>query len=168
MVYNFDEITKETADVYRGGKPMASCDALYQKDAEHIYLIAFYPELSLTELCQRLFLIVVYNEEGAEQKEEESEYFQAIKKKVGGWAGNRARILFGLEIYKGLRLCMPCVGAGAGAAGKGTGASAPAYDFPLWLCGQCGSCSDLSKLQLCFCLYSRGGICFTFLNALEK
>ncbi len=128
MVYNFDEITKEIADVYRGGKPMASCDALYQKDAEHIYLIefknarksrigkkfflqkaydsvwtlafAFYPELSLTELCQRLFLIVVYNEEGAEQKEEESEYFQAIKKKVGGWAGNRARILFGLEIYK--------------------------------------------------------------------
>ena len=41
MVYNFDEITKEIADVYRGGKPMASCDALYQKDAEHIYLIEF-------------------------------------------------------------------------------------------------------------------------------
>ncbi|MDE6887070.1 MAG: hypothetical protein K2P45_00245 [Eubacterium sp.] len=48
------------------------------------------------------FLIVVYNEEGVEQKEEESEYLQAIKKKVGGWAGNRTRILFGLEIYKGV------------------------------------------------------------------
>ena len=40
-VLDFDEITQEIADVYRNKRPTASCDALYRKDDNHIYLIEF-------------------------------------------------------------------------------------------------------------------------------
>ena len=128
-VYDFDAITQQVADMYRNKKPAASCDALYMKDARHIYLIefknarrsrigkkffmqkaydsvwtvafAFYHDLPLEELKNRLYLVVVFNDEEYVEKEEESRYFQAFKETVGQLAGQKERILFGLDIYKG-------------------------------------------------------------------
>ncbi|MCI9082874.1 MAG: hypothetical protein HFI70_11405 [Lachnospiraceae bacterium] len=128
-VLDFDEITQEVADQYRNKKPVASCDALYVKDDSHIYLIelknarrsrigknffkqkayasvwtlmaAFYQDLSLEELKERLYLVVVFNDEEIIEKEQESQYFQAFKKKVGQLAGEKESILFGMDIYKG-------------------------------------------------------------------
>lgn len=130
IVYDFDEITRELADVYCVKKPMASCDALYVKDQDHIYLIefknarkshigkkfflqkaydsvltlvfAFYQDLPLEILREKVYLIVVYNDENVVEKEQESKNFQAFKEKIGHLAGNRRSILFGLEIYKGV------------------------------------------------------------------
>lgn len=129
-IYDFDEITKQVADVYRGRKPTASCDALYVKDAEHIYLIefknarkshigqrfflqkaydsawtiavAFYQDVPLETLRERLYLIVVYNDENVPQKEQESAHFQEFKQRMEQLAGKKRRILFGLEIYQGV------------------------------------------------------------------
>lgn len=129
-VYDFDEITQEIADMYRNKRPMASCDALYSKDDSHIYLIefknarrsrigkkfflqkafdsvfslefAFYQHLPLEELKEKLYLVVVYNDEGVVEKEAESPNFQSFKQAVGRLAGDNERILFGLDIYKGV------------------------------------------------------------------
>lgn len=128
-VYNFDEITREIADMYRNKRPAASCDALYIKDTRHIYLIefknarrsrigknfflqkaydsvwtlafAYYPDLSLDELKKRLYLVIVFNDEEFVEKEDESPHFQSFKKTLGQLAGYKERILFGLELYKG-------------------------------------------------------------------
>ena len=129
IVYDFDEITKEIADIYRNNRPVASCDALYVKDKKHIYLFefknarrsrigknffaqkaydsamtllfAFYQNISLEELRDCLYLIVVYNDENVVEKEQESAYFEAFKKSVGCLAGSRNIILFHLDTYKG-------------------------------------------------------------------
>ncbi len=129
-VLDFDEITKEVSCVYRDKRPLASCDALYIKNDRHIYLIefknarksrirkkffsqkaldspltlafAFYPDLSLKELSKRLYLIVVYNDDGIVEKEQESIHFKAFKDMIGSFTTQKHRILFGLEIYKGI------------------------------------------------------------------
>lgn len=129
-VYDFDEITKEVADRYRNKKPAASCDALYLKDERHIYLFefknarkshigknfcsqkaydsaltllfAFYNNLSLEELQNRLYLVVVYNDDHVTEKEQESKHFQHFKNKLESLAGVRDRTLFGLEAYQGI------------------------------------------------------------------
>lgn len=129
IVYDFDEITKEVADTYRNKKPAASCDALYVKDESHIYLIefknarksrignkfflqkaydsaltlgfAFYQNLSFEELRERLYLVIVYNDDNVEEKEQESEHFDSLKEKIGCLAGPKRRILFGLDMYEG-------------------------------------------------------------------
>lgn len=64
-------------------------------------MAAFYQDLSLEELKERLYLVVVFNDEEIIEKEQESQYFQAFKKKVGQLAGEKERILFGMDIYKG-------------------------------------------------------------------
>lgn len=129
-VLDFDEITQEIADVYRNKRPTASCDALYRKDDNHIYLIefknarrsrigknffkqkaydsvwtllfAFYQDLSFEELKERLYLVVVFNDEEMMEKEQESRHFQAFKEQVGHLAEDKKRILFDLDIYKGV------------------------------------------------------------------
>ncbi|MDE7310776.1 MAG: hypothetical protein K2N87_04010 [Eubacterium sp.] len=129
-VYDFDEITKEIADKFRGSKPVASCDALYIKDEAHIYLIefknarksrigkkfflqkaydsawtfafAFCKDLSLEKLRESLYLIIVYNDEGVSDKEQESEHFQKFKMEMRHLARTKRMILFGLEKYEGV------------------------------------------------------------------
>lgn len=129
-VYDFDEITKELADKYRTSKPQHSCDALYIKDADHIYLLefknarrsrvpakevkrkaydsimtlqlAFFPQYSLEDIRQKVFLIFIYNNEGVIEKEEESAAFDAFKSKLLQFSENTQDILFGLDIYKGV------------------------------------------------------------------
>ncbi len=127
-VLDFDEITKEVGGLYRNKKPLASCDALYIKNDDQIYLIefknarksrigktfflqkafdslmtlafAFYPGLSLKELSKRVYLIVVYNDDGIVEKEQKSVHFQAIKDKINSFTTQEHRVLFGLEIYR--------------------------------------------------------------------
>ena len=129
-VYNFDSITKDIADIYRVKKPHKSCDALYVKDDEHIYLMefknvrksripkkelhqkaydsimtlqmAFFPQFSLDELKKRVVLIVIYNNDGIVEKEQDSASFEAFKKKLSGLSKSQNEILFGLEIFRGI------------------------------------------------------------------
>ncbi len=129
-VIDFDEITKEIADKYRNKRPMASCDALYFKDKNHIYLIefknarrsyigknfflqkaydsaltvnyAFLQSLSLEQIRERLYLIIVFNDDSVKEKEQNSENFRKIKKTFESLAGYKNRVLFGLDIYKGI------------------------------------------------------------------
>lgn len=110
QVYNFDSITSDIADIYRVKKPLKSCDALYIKDDAHIYLIefknirksripkkelhqktydsimtlqmAFFPKLSLDELKMRVVLVIIYNNDGIVEKEQDSVSFDAFKKAV--------------------------------------------------------------------------------------
>lgn len=63
---------------------------------------AFYQHLPLEELKEKLYLVVVYNDEGVVEKEQESPNFQLFKQAVGQLAGYKERILFGLDIYKGV------------------------------------------------------------------
>lgn len=130
IVYNFDSITSDIADIYRVKKPNKSCDALYIKDDAHIYLIefknirksripkkelhqkaydsimtlqmAFFPELSLDELKMRVMLIVIYNDDGIVEKEQESVSFDAFKRKLCSLSKSQNKILFGLEIFRGI------------------------------------------------------------------
>ncbi len=129
-VLDFDEITREIGGLYRNKRPLASCDALHIKNDEHIYLIefknarksrigkkffcqkafdspltlafAFYPGLSLKELSERVYLIVVYNDDGVVEKEQESIHFEKFKNKMESLSMQEHRILFGLEIYRGI------------------------------------------------------------------
>lgn len=127
-VYDFDEVTKEIADIYRAKKPVKSCDALYIKDDTHIYLIefkntrksnmrikelkqkafdsilslafSFFPRLSLDELKERVSLIVVYNNDAVSEKEQKSEHFQLFKNKLEQFSRPERTVLFGLKIYE--------------------------------------------------------------------
>ena len=129
-VYNFDIITRDIADIYRVKKPHNSCDALYVKDDAHIYLMefknvrksrvpkkelhrkaydsimtlqmAFFPELSLDELKMRVVLIVIYNNDGIVEKEQDSISFDAFKSKLSSLSKSQNEILFGLEIFRGI------------------------------------------------------------------
>lgn len=129
-VYNFDSITSDIAGIYRVKKPHKSCDALYIKDDEHIYLMefknirksripkkelhqkaydsimtlqmAFFPKLSLDELKKRVVLIVIYNDAGIVEKEQDSVSFDAFKSKLSGLSKSQNKILFGLEIFRGI------------------------------------------------------------------
>ena len=130
LVYNFDCITSDIADIYRAKKPHKSCDALYIKDDAHIYLMefknvrksripkkelhqkaydsimtlqmAFFPKLSLNELKMRVVLIVIYNDAGIIEKEQDSVSFDAFKRKMSDLSKSQNKILFGLEIFQGI------------------------------------------------------------------
>lgn len=129
-VYDFDKITEEVALVYRMNRPQCSCDALFVKDTDNIYLVefknvrcsrvekkqlcckaydsimtlqmAFFPQYSIEQLKDRTVMVVVYNDDGVIEKEQESKAFDKMKKKLAEWSGNEKSILFGLEIYKEL------------------------------------------------------------------
>lgn len=129
-VYNFDIITNDIANIYRTKRPHKSCDALYIKDYKHIYLIefknsrksqvknydlqqkaydsimtlqlAFFPELSLNDLKTRVVLLVVYNDDGIAEKEQDSKSFDALKNKLSSLAKGGSKVLFNLDIYKGV------------------------------------------------------------------
>ncbi|MCI9532129.1 MAG: hypothetical protein HFH38_10375 [Lachnospiraceae bacterium] len=129
-VLDFDEITQEVADRFRNKRPMGSCDALHIKDEGHIYLLefknarksqigkrfflqkaydsaltlafAFFPNLSLEEIKEKLYLIVVYNDGSVIEQEEKSESFQAIKDEIRRLSGRKESILFGLGVYEGI------------------------------------------------------------------
>lgn len=130
LVYNFDSITSDVADIYRAKKPHKSCDALYIKDDAHIYLMefknvrksripkkelhqkaydsimalqmAFFPKFSLDELKKRVVLVVIYNDAGIVEKEQNSVSFEALKSKLFDLSKSENKILFGLEIFKGI------------------------------------------------------------------
>ena len=129
-VYNFDRITSDIAAIYRAKKPHKSCDALYIKDDAHIYLMdfknvrksripkkelhqkaydsimtlqmAFFPKLSLDELKMRVVLIIIYNDAGIVEKEQDSVSFDAFKRKLSDLSKSRNKILFDLEIFQGI------------------------------------------------------------------
>lgn len=130
VVYNFDIITNDIADVYRVKRPQKSCDALYIKDSENIYLIefknvrrsrvprkelqqkaydsimtlqlGFFPRFSLNDLKEKVVLIVVYNDDGIVEKEQDSVSFDALKNKLNSFSKSGKNILFNLEIFKGI------------------------------------------------------------------
>ena len=62
LVYNFDCITSDIADIYRAKKPHKSCDALYIKDDAHIYLMEFKnvrkSRIPKKELHQKLMIVL--------------------------------------------------------------------------------------------------------------
>lgn len=129
-VYNFDKITEEVAKEYRNSKPYCSCDALYVKSNEDIYLLefknakssripkkslrekaydsimtllfAFFPEYSLEELRNKVSLVFVYNNEKDSECVSNSDAIQKMKEKMKQLAGANDSniILFGLDIYK--------------------------------------------------------------------
>lgn len=127
-VFNFDIITEEVAQIYRISQPQRSCDALYIKDDNNVFLIefknvrasrmpkkhlklkaydsimtlqiAFFSEYSLNDIKEKVNLVVVYNDEGIVQKEQSSTAFDSFKEKMYSFAGNNEEILFGLDIYK--------------------------------------------------------------------
>lgn len=129
IVYNFDSITKDIADIYRVKKPHKSCDALYIKDDAHIYLMefknvrksripkkvlhekaydsimtlqmAFFQNFSLDDLKERVVLIIIYNDAGVVEKEQDSVSFDAFKGKLSGLSNSRNNILFDLGIFCG-------------------------------------------------------------------
>lgn len=130
VVYDFDIITNDIADVYRVKKPQKSCDALYIKDYENIYLIefknarksrvskkelqqkaydsimtlqlAFFPEYSLNDLKKKVVLVVVYNDNGIVEKEQDSASFDALKDKLNSFTKGGKSILFNLEVFQGV------------------------------------------------------------------
>lgn len=130
IVYYFDYITEYIADTYRVKKPHRSCDALYIKDDAHIYLMefknvrrsrmpkkelhekaydsimtlqmAFFSNLSLDELKKRVVLIVIYNDAGIVEKEQDSASFEAFKSKMSDLSKSQNKILFGLDIFRGI------------------------------------------------------------------
>lgn len=131
IVYDFDEITSEIALQYRDKRPMASCDALYLRKDDNIFLIefknvkksrigrtyflqkaydsvyslqfAFFNNLSIEELRDRLCLVVVYNDGEKKDREQESKHFDEIKSSIKKLAGIEKRdILFDLEKYMGV------------------------------------------------------------------
>ena len=130
LVYKFDAITNDIANVYRVKRPHRSCDALYIKDNQHIYLIefknvrksripvkelqqkaydsimtlqlAFFPDLSINDLKERVVLIVVYNDNGIIEKEQESVSFDALKSKLSSYANGGSKVLFNLDIFQGV------------------------------------------------------------------
>lgn len=129
-VYNFDRITSDIAGVYRVKKPQKSCDALYIKDDAHIYLMefknarrsriskkelhqkaydsimtlqmAFFPKFSLDELKTRVVLLVIYNDAGIVEKEQDSVSFDKFKRKLSDLSKSQNKILFDLEIFQGI------------------------------------------------------------------
>ena len=130
-VYNFDSITSDIANIYRVKKPHKSFDALYIKDNSHIYLIefknirrsripkkelhqkaydsimtlqmVFFPNLSLNELKTRVVLIIIYNDDdGIVEKEQDSISFDALKRKMCDLSKCQNKILFDLEIFRGI------------------------------------------------------------------
>ncbi len=130
LVYNFDSITNDIVNIYRVKKPHKSCDALYIKDDAHIYLMefknvrksripkkelhqkaydsiltlqmAFFPEFSLDELKTRVVLIVIYNDAGIVEKEQDSVSFDKFKSKLSSLSKSQNHILFDLEIFQGI------------------------------------------------------------------
>ncbi len=129
-VYNFDIVTEIIAGVYRNKKPLCSCDALFIKNKDEIFLIefknarksrvpkkqlcekafdsimtlqvAFFPNFSIEDLRKKVNLIFVYNNEGVAEKELESPYFDKIKSKFAQISNYNSTILFGLDKYKGI------------------------------------------------------------------
>ena len=63
---------------------------------------AFFPNLSLEEIKEKLYLIVVYNDGSVIEQEEKSESFQAIKDEIRRLSGRKESILFGLGVYEGI------------------------------------------------------------------
>lgn len=128
-VYNFDKIAEQVARRYRASKPARSCDALYIKDADNIFLMEFKntrssrvpknhlkqkaydsvmtllcavdPALSLEEVRKKVTFVVIYN--NAETNAEhiaESKAIDQMKEKMYELSNRKRVILFGLEIYK--------------------------------------------------------------------
>lgn len=127
-VYNFDKVTELIAEEYRCKKPLCSCDALFIKSKNEIFLIefknarrsripkkqlcekafdslitlqvAFFPHYSIDELRKKVDLVFVYNDEGVVEKELASPYFDKIKMKFNELSKCPSNILFGLDKYK--------------------------------------------------------------------
>lgn len=130
IVYNFDIITNDIAAIYRVKRPHRSCDALYIKDSMHIYLLefknvrrsripkkelhqkaydsimtlqmAFFPEYSLEDLKAKVVLIVIYNDDGIVEKEQHSIFFNEIKNKLSSFSKSQKRVLFDMDIFRGI------------------------------------------------------------------
>ena len=129
-VYDFDEIAKVVAADYRVKKPQRSCDALYIKDDDNIYLLefkntrssnvpkkslkekaydsimtllfAFFPEFSLEDVKSKVSLVFVYNNEADSENIPRSDAIESMKNKMKQLSSESDNILFGLEIYKGV------------------------------------------------------------------
>lgn len=127
-VYDFDEIAQAVAKDYRISKPQRSCDALYIKDNDNIFLLefkntrssrvprkslkekaydsimtlmfAFFPEYSLNDIKNKVTLVVVYNNEIGAESIPKSEAIDKMKRKLQGFSDGNRNILFELEIYK--------------------------------------------------------------------
>ena len=61
--------------------------------------MAFFPKLSLDELKMRVVLIIIYNDTGIVEKEQDSVSFDAFKRKLSDLS-KRNKILFDLEIFQ--------------------------------------------------------------------
>lgn len=127
-VYDFDKITEMIADDYRRSKPQCSCDALYIKDKNNIFLVefknvrksrvpknslkekaydsimtlqmAFFPNYSIHDMRKKVTLVFVYNNDGIIEKEQDSASFDNLKNKLKNLSGSKTEILFDLDIYK--------------------------------------------------------------------
>ena len=77
---------------------------LHQKAYDSIMTLqmAFFPKLSLNELKMRVVLIVIYNDAGIIEKEQDSVSFDAFKRKMSDLSKSQNKILFGLEIFQGI------------------------------------------------------------------
>ena len=64
--------------------------------------MAFFPEFSLDELKTRVVLIVIYNDAGIVEKEQDSVSFDKFKSKLSSLSKSQNHILFDLEIFQGI------------------------------------------------------------------
>ena len=129
-VYDFDKLTEKVAELYRGKKPLCSCDALYIKDNDNIYLIefknvissnvprkslrykaydsimtlqcAYDSSLSINDIKHKVTFIFVYNNAAGRPELTHSQSMKQMKNKMYKWAKEPRVILYDLEIYKGV------------------------------------------------------------------
>ena len=129
-VYDFDKITEKVAKHYRASKPHDSCDALYIKDEDNVFLVEFKnarsshvpkkslkqkaydsimtlmcalsPSLSLEETKRKVTLVFVYNNAAGRESVTPSKAMEQMKNKMFKLSNEPKVILFGLEIYKGV------------------------------------------------------------------
>lgn len=127
-VYHFDKITKKVADRHRVSKPQHSCDALYIKDDDNIFLLefkntrssyvpykslklkaydsimtlmcAFYPSLSLKDIKKKVTFVFVYNDAAGKEQISQSRAMEQMKDKLFELSDRPKIILYGLEAYK--------------------------------------------------------------------
>lgn len=65
--------------------------------------MVFFPNLSLNELKTRVVLIIIYNDDdGIVEKEQDSISFDALKRKMCDLSKCQNKILFDLEIFRGI------------------------------------------------------------------
>lgn len=127
-VYHFDKITEQVANHLRSSKPQCSCDALYVKDDDNIFLlefknvrssrvprkslklkaydsimtlmVAFDPSLTIEDIKKKVTFVFVYNNAAGKEKVSQSHAMEQMKNKLFELSNEPETILFGLEIYE--------------------------------------------------------------------